>query len=97
MAESLSSASPGGCIKVFLRRNDGNGAARGYVEHLLKIYRFYCYFPLMGTKIGLPKEQASGQMVFSCWHSRVRTFLDGIPILFSTNQQKSQAKRFDEG
>jgi hypothetical protein len=50
MAESLSSAPPGGGIKVFLRRNDGNDATGGAV-HLQKDQYFYCWFPLVMAKI----------------------------------------------
>jgi hypothetical protein len=53
MAESLSSASPGGCDIVFLRGNDGNDAADVHAAHLQKIQYFYWCFPLLIAKIGI--------------------------------------------
>lgn len=64
MAESLSSASPGGGVCVFLRRNDGNDATRERADQKLKIQYFYWCFPFTLAKIGLLKELARGEMVF---------------------------------
>ncbi|SEG19795.1 hypothetical protein SAMN03080598_02856 [Algoriphagus boritolerans DSM 17298 = JCM 18970] len=64
MAESLSSASPGGCVYVFLRRNDGNDATHVRAEQDLKVQYFYWCFPFTGAKIGLLEEHARKEMVF---------------------------------
>jgi hypothetical protein len=64
MAESLSSASPGGGVFVFLRRNDGNDATHVRADLKLKIQYFYWCFPFTLAKIELQKEHARGKMVF---------------------------------
>ena len=64
MAESLSSASPGGGVCVFLRRNDGNDTTRVRADQELKIQYFYWCFPFTLAKIELQKEHARGEMVF---------------------------------
>jgi hypothetical protein len=64
MAESLSSALPGGSMYVFLRRNDGNDATRERADQELKIQYFYWCFPFTLAKIGLRIEHARGEMVF---------------------------------
>jgi hypothetical protein len=51
MAESLSSALPGGVVCVFLRRNDGNDATHERADQELKIQYFYWCFPFMLAKI----------------------------------------------
>lgn len=60
MAEFLSSASPGGGVCVFLRRNDGNGATHLSADLKLKIQYFYWCFPFTLAKIELQKEHARG-------------------------------------
>lgn len=42
-----------GCVKIFLRRNDGNGAPSCLDVQLLKSQYFYCCFPLSLAKIGV--------------------------------------------
>lgn len=64
MAESLSSASPGGGVCIFLRRNDGNDVTRERADQELKIQYFYWCFPFTLAKIGELKEHARGEMVF---------------------------------
>lgn len=53
MAESLSSASPGGGVCLFLRRNDGNDATYAHADQKLKVQYFYCCFPFTMAKIEL--------------------------------------------
>ena len=65
MAKSLSSASPGGGVNIFLRRNDGNDAARVRADQDLKIQYFYWCFPFIKAKIELKEELARREMVFS--------------------------------
>jgi hypothetical protein len=65
MAESLSSASPGGGVCVFLRRNDGNDATRECADQRLKVQYFYWCFPFQMANIDLKREHARGKMVFS--------------------------------
>jgi hypothetical protein len=64
MAESLSSASPGGGVCIFLRRNDGNDAPRVRADQKLKVQYFYWFFPFTKAKIELPREHARAEMVF---------------------------------
>jgi hypothetical protein len=53
-----------GCVKIFLRRNDGNDASSCFDVQLLKNQYFYCCFPLSLSKIGLDGENAKGETLF---------------------------------
>ncbi|RIW14413.1 hypothetical protein D0X99_12670 [Algoriphagus lacus] len=52
-----------GCIKLPLKRNDGNDAACAHAEQLLKIQYFYWCFPFTLAKIGTEREQANLKLV----------------------------------
>jgi hypothetical protein len=72
MAESLSSASPGGGVYVFLRRNDGNDATHARADQELKIQYFYWCFPFTRAKIELLEEHARREMIF-LWEKKSET------------------------
>lgn len=70
MAESLSSASPGGGVCIFLRRNDGSDATRQRADQALKVQYFYWCFPFTGANIGLLREHTREEKVF--WSEIIR-------------------------
>ncbi len=53
-----------GCVILFLRRNDGNGASSCPDVQLLKNQYFYCCFPLSLAKIGMTRKYANGEALF---------------------------------